>query len=280
MWLPFPIQQPCAAQGICILITVSIEGAAMCNGSFRWGWCTPAPGWETYLTGLHLKRGSDIIINNSKAGKNKDRPDPKRPCPFPTLTICSCQFVTLSCVSPHPSLPTKPKIRPGWHTSLGYLISAASPFQLEEPEILKGDQLLLQQFPTPADFSIQDHLGFEGLWQLTFILLYHTEANSSFTDAEECWSWDIFRCHNVSNKYDFLELCRELRFCFQRQAIILHCNSCWSQIYVPFWDQPSSKFCARGTQSYSFHPMPLMIRHLSTDKNYIMLVWKKRHLSG
>jgi len=47
----------------------------------------------------------------------------------------------------------KAKIRPGRRKSLGYEMSAASPFQLREPEILKGDQLLLQQFPAPAGIS-------------------------------------------------------------------------------------------------------------------------------
>lgn len=99
----------------------------------------------------------------------------------------------LSRVSPHPFITYKAKIRSGRHISLGYPISAVSPFQLEEPGIVKENQLLLQKFSAPADFSIQDHLNFECIWQLLFILLYHT-------DAEECWSHDILRCHDMSNK--------------------------------------------------------------------------------
>lgn len=58
-----------------------------------------------------------------------------------------------------------------------------------------------------------------------FILLYHP-------DAEECWSHDILRCHGMSNKYNFLELCQELRFSLHRQANALYYNSCSSQIYI------------------------------------------------
>lgn len=60
-----------------------------------------APRWEVYLTGLHLKRGSDTITNNSKAAKKKamDRPGAKRSCPFPTITNYSWQLAMLSRVS-------------------------------------------------------------------------------------------------------------------------------------------------------------------------------------
>lgn len=91
--------------------------------------------------------------------------------------------------------------------------------QPKEPEILKGDQLLLQQFPAPAEFSTQDHFSFECIWQLTFILLYHTEANLSFTDVEECWSWDIFRCHDNSKKSYLFDVCWELRFVFKGKLL-------------------------------------------------------------
>lgn len=49
-----------------------------------------APGWEVYLTGLHLKPGSDTITNNSKAAKKTPWIDQvqKDLVPFPlSLTI-------------------------------------------------------------------------------------------------------------------------------------------------------------------------------------------------
>ena len=61
--------------------------------------------WQAYI----WNESGTLSPLTARLEKNKDRPDLKRPCPFPILTICSCLFVTPSCVSPHCSLPTKPK---------------------------------------------------------------------------------------------------------------------------------------------------------------------------
>lgn len=106
---PSSPQQPCAVQGICILITDSLRGAAVCNWSFRQGWCVPAPGGEADLAGLQLKKAV-ASATAARLQKPKDRPDWKRPRPLLPLTICSCQSVTRTCASLlHLSLHTKPK---------------------------------------------------------------------------------------------------------------------------------------------------------------------------
>lgn len=199
MRLLFPIQQPRAAQDICILITDSIEGAVVCNGSFRWGCCTPAPGWEAYLTGLHLKWGSDIITNNSKTGK-KPRIDQiqKDLVPFPPrylfLPICH----SLMCVSP-PLIAYKAKIRPGRPTSLEYLISAAFPFQRARntksrstppPEVCSSSRLFHTGSPrlvVHLATNIYSALPQRGQFKLHWCW-------------GDCWSQEIFRCHDMSNK--------------------------------------------------------------------------------
>lgn len=100
LWQLFPIQQPVQHKAFAYWLQSQLKvlqclmGVSDGNG---------APGWEAYLTGLHLKWGSDTITNNSKAGKKTtDRPDPRRSCPFPTITNYSWQLAMLSRVSPPP----------------------------------------------------------------------------------------------------------------------------------------------------------------------------------
>lgn len=55
-----------------------------------------------------------------------------------------------------------------------------------------------------------------------------------------------------------------------------------------FYGLTSFKVLRKSTQNYSFHPMTLMIRHLSTDKDYVMaglrekmyfrIHWVKKHI--
>lgn len=153
-----------------------------------------APGWEAYLTGLSEMRQWQLSPTTARLEKKHGQPRSKNILSlFPlSLTIHDNLSCSQGCL-PHSLITYKAKIRSGRHISLRYLISAVSSFQLKEPGIVRGNQLLLQEFSAPADFFIQDHLNFECIWQLMFILLYHT-------DAEECWPHDILRCHDMSNK--------------------------------------------------------------------------------
>lgn len=119
----FPIQQPYAVQGICILIMEQLQSVALHN----WD-CVPASGCREYLAGLYLKQGWSIINNSwKKQGQPLEKTRMRYLCPFHTLLVLASQL-HLQC--PHTSLFTyTAKARPvERHRSLGSLISAASPF--------------------------------------------------------------------------------------------------------------------------------------------------------
>lgn len=87
-----------AAQGICILTTVSVEGAAVPHRGFQMV-MLPQAGrciWQAYI----WNEAVTLSPTTARLGKkNMDSPDPKRSCPFSTVTNYSWQFVTLSRVS-------------------------------------------------------------------------------------------------------------------------------------------------------------------------------------
>lgn len=150
-----------------------------------------APGWEVYLTGLHLKWGSDTIINNSKAGeKNMDTPDPKRSCPFPVVTNYSWQFVMLSRVSSPPPhyLQGQNQVRKTWDTW----------FQQSLPT-QRARNSKRKSTPPPEVFrtSRLHHTGSPQLWVHLAANIYSALPHWFL---EECWPHDILRCHDMTNK--------------------------------------------------------------------------------
>lgn len=210
-----------AAQGICILTTVSVEGAAVPHRGFQMV-MVPQAGrciWQAYI----WNEAVTLSSTTARLGKKTWTPQIQKdlvPSPL-SLIIHDNLSCSQGCL-PHPLITYKAKIRSGRPEIPDF----SSLSQLKEPGTVKGNQLLLQKFSEPADFTIQDHLNFECIWQLIFILLYHTDSwrNVGHMTFSGAMIWQINRTF-----YSYVKNW-ESRTSLHRQTNDLHYNSCSSQI--------------------------------------------------
>lgn len=146
----FPIQQPYAVQGICILITEQLQSVAVCNWSVRKGLCS-----SLRLQGISCRPISEARLGyyqqqlektRTNAGKNKD----KRP-----LSLSHSWLFVLASQShlqfPHTSLLTyKAKARPIRKTQ-----KSGIPHFSSLSFLTRGVRNIRRSIP-PPDFSIED----------------------------------------------------------------------------------------------------------------------------
>lgn len=180
----FPIRQPDAAQGICILIRERLQSVAGCNWSVRNGLCSSLRlreiSWRPTSEARLGYYQQQLEKPRTDFGKNKD----ERPL---SLSHSYYLFLPVShtCDSPtHPFLPTKTQKSGISHFSSLSLLT-------------RGVRNIRRSTP-PPDSSREDTL----LWVHLAMNFYSAlpEAKWSFSEAQKYWSPDIFRCHDISNK--------------------------------------------------------------------------------
>lgn len=213
MWQLFPIQQPVQHKAARFAYWLQSQLKVLqCLMGVSDG--DGAPGWEAYLTGLSEMRQWHYQQQQQGWKKNMDSPDPKRSCPFPTVTSYSWQFIMLSRVSsaPHHYLEGQNQMRRTYKPEITDFSSLFLPTQRARNSKRKST-------PAPEVFSTSRlfHTGSPQLW-------VHLAANVYSALPHWCWgklvTWHFQMTWYVKQIGLFRVMSYELRFSLHRQATL------------------------------------------------------------